>query len=535
MTADRNTLLDRGPGSDAVSRDLTTRAAEVVNRIAGLLDAACTEESDGAAAAGFLRAYAESSTTSRLVGNESTPLDRLADRFELTEDEVTLLLLAGLADQHEGLASTFRALHPRGEPRPTVGLGCQLLTDDLGRPAVRKLLIEGAAIRFGLIRLSDGPFPEQSITLGDRLWDSLHGLEAWPASLERFELTSAAAGLDGWLGLPEVQRCRQALLSSDRRTVLVPSSDDRIAASRVAAVAGDIGVATVGARIDPYDRTGIALVLAHAACRGAIAVLFVRHSVESGSLALELDLDDLPGPVVICAAPGSIRPVGLRPVVTMPLGPIDTSARREAWRRALPDMAEQSDDLAARHPLDPAITWEVASDVRSKQRLAGGLTGLREISDTIRARAGMTLPSGVSLDTRFVDWDRLALAGESLAMLRDAVDRLRFQSTVLDDWGFLDQARASRGVRLLFTGPPGTGKSLTAEVVATAAGTDLLVVDVSQIVSKWIGETEKNLANIFDAAERMQAVLLLDEADSLFTTRTEVTDAHDRYANFQTA
>ena len=92
-----------------------------------------------------------------------------------------------------------------------------------------------------------------------------------------------------------------------------------------------------------------------------------------------------------------------------------------------------------------------------------------------------------------------------------------------------------RGARLLLTGPPGTGKSLAAAALATAAQTDLLVVDVSRIVSKWLGETEKNLAGVFDAAERTQAVLLLDEADALFGTRTEISDAHDRYANLETA
>jgi SpoVK/Ycf46/Vps4 family AAA+-type ATPase len=96
-------------------------------------------------------------------------------------------------------------------------------------------------------------------------------------------------------------------------------------------------------------------------------------------------------------------------------------------------------------------------------------------------------------------------------------------------------ARATRGIRLLFTGLPGTGKSLAAEAVASAGATDLLRVDVSQVVSKWLGETEKNLASMFDVAERCQAVLLLDEADALFGTRTQISDAHDRYANLETA
>jgi SpoVK/Ycf46/Vps4 family AAA+-type ATPase len=112
---------------------------------------------------------------------------------------------------------------------------------------------------------------------------------------------------------------------------------------------------------------------------------------------------------------------------------------------------------------------------------------------------------------------------------------LDHQRLVLETWDLRHRAHAQHGARLLLTGPPGTGKSLAARAVATAARTDLLVVDVSRIVSKWLGETEKNLAAAFEAAERTQAVLMLDEADALFGTRTEISDAHDRYANLETA
>jgi SpoVK/Ycf46/Vps4 family AAA+-type ATPase len=106
---------------------------------------------------------------------------------------------------------------------------------------------------------------------------------------------------------------------------------------------------------------------------------------------------------------------------------------------------------------------------------------------------------------------------------------------VLDQWKFLEGRPGARGVRVLLSGPPGTGKTLAAEVVAHALGVDLLMVDISRVVSKWIGETEKHLAEAFDAAERSHAVLLFDEADALFGKRTEVSDAHDRYANLETA
>jgi SpoVK/Ycf46/Vps4 family AAA+-type ATPase len=158
-----------------------------------------------------------------------------------------------------------------------------------------------------------------------------------------------------------------------------------------------------------------------------------------------------------------------------------------------------------------------------------------DVSASIRARVAGSLPPSVDFVTTTASWERLVLPDEASRQLREAAARLRHQALVLDDWGMRRHARADRGVRMLFTGAPGTGKSLAAEVVATAVGTDLLRVDVSQVVSKWIGETEKNLAGVFDIAERTQAVLLLDEADALFGARTEITDAHDRYANLETA
>ncbi len=134
-----------------------------------------------------------------------------------------------------------------------------------------------------------------------------------------------------------------------------------------------------------------------------------------------------------------------------------------------------------------------------------------------------------------VSWEQLVLPEAELHQLREAVNRLLFRGTVLDDWRFLQGRQGSEGVRMLLCGPPGTGKTLSAEVLACTLKVNLLVVDLSQIVSKWIGETEKNLAEVFARAERSRAVLFFDEADALFGKRTEVSDAHDRYANLETA
>jgi SpoVK/Ycf46/Vps4 family AAA+-type ATPase len=115
----------------------------------------------------------------------------------------------------------------------------------------------------------------------------------------------------------------------------------------------------------------------------------------------------------------------------------------------------------------------------------------------------------------------------------ELVARVRHRRQVLDAWGFGDKIGRGHGVAALFSGPPGTGKTMVAGLVARELGLDLYQVDLSKMVSKYIGETEKQLARLFDAAESGHAVVLFDEADALFAKRTEVKSSNDRYANLE--
>jgi hypothetical protein len=129
-------------------------------------------------------------------------------------------------------------------------------------------------------------------------------------------------------------------------------------------------------------------------------------------------------------------------------------------------------------------------------------------------------------------WDSLVLPEQQMDALREMVAHVRQRSRVYEQWGFARDGRGL-GASALFVGPSGTGKSLAAEVIANELGLDAYRVDLSAVVSKYIGETEKNLRRVFDAAESGGAVLLFDEADALFGKRTEVRDSHDRYANIE--
>ncbi len=130
-------------------------------------------------------------------------------------------------------------------------------------------------------------------------------------------------------------------------------------------------------------------------------------------------------------------------------------------------------------------------------------------------------------------WGDLVLPDDQLALLRELVVTVRSRPLVLEQWGVGRKLAASEGVTALFAGPPGTGKTMAAEVVAAELGLDLYKIDLSTIVSKYIGETEKNLERIFSEAEHSNAILFFDEADAIFGKRSEVKDAHDRYANIE--
>ncbi|MER6781476.1 hypothetical protein ABT331_31845, partial [Streptomyces sp. NPDC000659] len=376
--------------SERISRDLSRRAAEVAVRVADLLENLCSEEAGGESVA-FLRDWAASAAqraaaTPVAHPPADTPLDRLVHRFGLGSLETELVLFAGLPEEHEGLARTFRTMHPGGAPHPSVGLA-GLLTDCAARAAarggvraqapdrvaLRRLLHEGPAVRAGVLALTgEGPFHERSLTLADGLWEALHGHRARPAVLEEADPGPPVAGLDGWLELPETARAVAALRSRDPRILLVGARDETVGLSRCAALARAAGLGLFAARTRPEDPRAMGLLGLHAAVRDAVPLLVVAAPEGGAAGPVTPAVARIPGPLLVCAAPGTVRPGPHRPVLTVPVGPIGTADRRTAWRAALPEAPEQAPRLAARHPLDPALTAQVALDVHSRAALAPG-------------------------------------------------------------------------------------------------------------------------------------------------------------------
>src|SRR5262249_41524557 len=150
-----------------------------------------------------------------------------------------------------------------------------------------------------------------------------------------------------------------------------------------------------------------------------------------------------------------------------------------------------------------------------------------------RLRAGSRIEGMAQRIDPHYTWDDLVLPADVLLQLHDLAAQVAQRHRVYSEWGYGAKLSRGRGITALFSGASGTGKTMAAEVVAEELNLDLYRIDLASTVSKYIGETEKNLKRLFDAAEQGGAILFFDEADALFGKRTEVKDSHDRYANIE--
>jgi predicted nucleic acid-binding protein len=225
--------------------------------------------------------------------------------------------------------------------------------------------------------------------------------------------------------------------------------------------------------------------------------------------------------------------------------PVPTEeARATLWRRALEGRAAPDLDyelVAARYPISGGIVLRAASAASSlaeaRGRAAGGgeagAVGDRDIHAGLRGTLEHKLAGLGRRITWRQGWDDLILPEDSTEEIREFIARMRHKRQVYDDWGFSRKLAKGLGLSALFAGQPGTGKTMVAGLIADELNLDLYQIDLSRIVSKYVGETEKNLAELFEAAEAGHAILLFDEADSLFAKRTEVKSSVDRYANLE--
>ncbi len=219
------------------------------------------------------------------------------------------------------------------------------------------------------------------------------------------------------------------------------------------------------------------------------------------------------------------------PLVEMPEPGI--AARAALWRSELPG-CERIDEIAGQFRLSPGRLVRVAAAARAAGREAEHPPTVQNVVQAISAEVSQKI---ALLGTKIEDqqgWDDLVLPPDTLDAMREIVSRARWRFKVLTQWGFQRKLAKGVGLSALFSGPPGTGKTMVAGIIARELGLELYQIDLSRMVSKWVGETEKNLSEVFDAADWGNVLLLFDEADSLFAKRTEVKSANDRFSNLET-
>lgn len=462
-----------------------------------------------------------------------------------------LVLLACLPEAHEGYGTLCRLMHPEGIARPTAALALHWLESEANgalaepfaiRDQLEDLLCHSPLVPMGLVQLrGEGPWHARSIHPGAGVWEALM---ARPPHLDRAELVGgyeAVPGLEQWLAAAATARAVAALRRGLNCHILLVGGDATMRATRARALLGAAHAVAIRAAVDGMDgeaharhcAAGYTAAFMHQACLW----LESRRDDQAPDTAGEVAAPriDWALPVISSAHSEKLVPTLGLPLIRVPVEQLAPVARRALWQSLLPQLGDHAGLLAARYPIDPDDARDVVRDLGLRQTLTSAPLAVDQIGDCIRARTPWHGRPGVQRVTPRADWSGLLLPRASRRQIESAVRRVLQQIMVLDDWGFAQDRAERRGVRLLFFGPPGTGKSLAAEVMARSLGVDLLVVDLASLVSKWIGETEKNLAAVFDMAERSRTLLLFDEADALFAKRTDSHDAHDRYANLETA
>jgi hypothetical protein len=475
----------------------------------------------------------------------------LAERLGLGafERDVVLLGLAPELDvRYERL---FVYLHNDiTRRRPSVGLALRLLDRPVDRLAAHAAFAADAPLRLHHVialgadesaRLPP-PLPALALRLDDRIVRFLLGEEACDERLrgkvtvDAPEAVTAPGRLDRLGSLAEQGRARLACLYGPDPHAL------REAARAVAAVTSrqlvEIDAAALAVESDPAAGRELAE-------RALREVRLRPHAFAFAAGFDALRAADAPlAAHLVAAAPedtlmmlGSVRPerVADGGVHLIAVSAPGHEERAAVWREALPDPA-QAEDLAARFRLTRAQIDAAARAAVAEAALRDdGVPTAADLAAAARAQTSEAL-SRMARRTRTPHtFEDLVLPSGPLALLHGVAAHLRYRHQVFERWGFGARRAAGTGITALFAGPSGTGKTMAAGVIAATLGLDLYRIDLSAVVDKYIGETEKHLAQIFAEAEGSNAVLFFDEADALFGRRSEVKDARDRYANIEVA
>jgi AAA+ superfamily predicted ATPase len=576
----KTATVDEGPStSGQLARAMYMAAGEQAAVLATGLDRAPDQNPDDDAVAELgahladISAEIDARTTASAQCGIDLSLPRLGRLFGLTPMELQSLVVC--------LAPELRAKYDRlyaqlqddiTRRRPSADLVLQLLCDsETERWSATQMLHDSSTLmRWELLRTSHDPLSPsgssrlaQFLTVDPRITQFLLGDSRCDARLD-----TVAALLDGDADPPTADPDLEA--TANLLWAWAARADDcpQPVAAPVIYLRGAAGIGTLdvarylcGAAAVPMLAVDTAALLAagpddittlmRVLCREALlqrcalyldgADALLGDTARRAFNALRAAAADARRPLILAgeafwSAPGAFGHAVFRQLT---VGHPDVHSRRALWRRQLaadePDDGSWSDTLASRFVLSAGQIRNAAQIARQAPDGTGAGLTLDALKAACRAESDQDLGQLAAKVEIRRGWDDLVLPEAKIAQLREICQQIRHRHVVYGDWGYSQRLGHGTGVTVLFSGEPGTGKTVAAQVIAGDASLPLYKIDLSGVVSKYIGETEKNLAKIFERARAGNAVLFFDEADALFGKRTEVSDAHDRYANIETS
>jgi hypothetical protein len=470
-------------------------------------------------------------------------LRRLARDAALTPLDVELLMVALLPDLDSRFERLYGYLNDDvTRRRASVGLALQLAgASGLSAAARSRLESSRPLMRRGLVLVEDPdrPMLTRGLRVPDRVLAHLLGDDALDPALTGLIIEVAGYRTD------LSKQLAHALVAGVRLIYLKERVAGSASATAVAALA-DCGMRAVvvdlGRLADVQEPRGVAsLAVREALLRGAGLVAGpIEHVAEPhADVVRRLAETDLP---LLLFGTSTWDPQWSTRNPLAVDAPVLTVANRiELWTRELHDAGPEAtagldaEVLAAHLALGPVQVQRAVDAARISAHLRNGRITADDLRRGVRAQNAAGLERLARRIEPEVDWDDLVLAPNVRRALVQLAARARHRDTVLADWRMRRGGGRGRGVTALFAGDSGTGKTMSAEVIARDLGLDLYTVNLATVVDKYIGETEKNLERIFAEAGGVNAVLFFDEADAIFGKRSDVKDAHDRYANIESA
>jgi hypothetical protein len=464
-------------------------------------------------------------------------IDVLAETFELSAFERDIVLLCAGAEMDGELAAQIAGA-PSAAPRGRVSFGLALaMLDDPHWSAITPVR---PLRRWRLIEVDDASgLVRGALHIDERVLHYLAGVNYVDSRVRTFIRSAPPPSA--------MSDTHRALCASVRATIenatpgatpliVLAGDDEKGQVDLASAVCASLGVVPYVVRVEDLPS-------GHAELE-AFGTLWEREA-QLSSAALHVIAGDEPLPRAVARTVESLgglvflganQPPSLeRPAFRVTVDKPDANEQRALWQRALGDASERMngtlDGIAGQFRLSARTIQDAGT------QLAPTMGGGDRIADimwgTCRSLARPKLDELAQRIDAVAGWDDLVLGDPQLTILRQIGAQVRHRLRVYHDWGFARAGARGLGISALFTGDSGTGKTMAAEVLARELGLDLYRIDLSAVVSKYIGESEKNLRRVFDAAEESGAVLLFDEADALFGKRSEVKDSHDRYANIE--